>query len=73
MKALSKAALLASLSLYLSACSGGSALPTLPQAARPADSGGGMTGDDSGGGMTGDSGIVHHTGAVRNLAGWGYR
>jgi hypothetical protein len=63
MKALTRAAFLASLMLSLSACGGG-AIPVASSAfAHQADSGGGMTGDrsgrgirrdDSGGGMTGD-------------------
>lgn len=70
MKALTKAAFLASLVLCFSACSGVGAIPTVSPVVQPADSGGGMTGDDSGGGMTGDYRRAHHTGTARKNPGW---
>lgn len=61
MKALSKAAVLASLALIFSGCAAGGALPTTqPNAVRPADAGGAMTGEmrmrpaDAAGAMTGE-------------------
>jgi predicted small lipoprotein YifL len=58
MKTLSKAALLALLSLSFAGCGGGGGgfVPTSgTDVVHRADSGGAMTGDDSGGAMTGDN------------------